>query len=66
MFGLGVTELVFILLILVFFFGAKKIPLIARGLGGAIRNFKGELKEETLEDGDRDEPKLPPGDGEGG
>lgn len=64
MFGLGVGELALILLILVFFFGAKKIPLIARGLGGAIRNFKGELREDALEDGDRDEPKLPPGDGE--
>ena len=64
MFGLGVTELVFILLILVFLFGAKKIPLIARGLGGAIRNFKGELREETLEDKSGDEPKLPPGENE--
>ena len=64
MFGLGVTELVFILLILVFFFGAKKIPLIARGLGGAIRNFKGELREETPEIESGDDPKLPPGDGE--
>ncbi len=64
MFGLGVTELVFILLILVFFFGAKKIPLIARGLGGAIRNFKGELREDALEDDSGDEPRLPPGDGE--
>ncbi len=64
MFGLGVTELAFILLILVFFFGAKKIPLIARGLGGAIRNFKGELREETLEEKGGDEPKLPPGEDE--
>ena len=64
MFGLGVTELGFILLILVFFFGAKKIPLIARGLGGAIRNFKGELREEALEDDSGDKPKLPPGENE--
>ncbi len=63
MFGLGVTELAFILLILVFFFGAKKIPLIARGLGGAIRNFKGELREDELEDDSGDDPKLPPGEG---
>ena len=65
MFGLGVTELAFILLILVFFFGAKKIPLIARGLGGAIRNFKGEIKEDTIEGGNRDDEALPPGDDEG-
>ena len=24
-------------------FGAKKLPLLARGLGSGIRNFKGEL-----------------------
>ena len=33
-----------ILGLLVLVFGAKKIPLIARGLGQGIRNFKGELK----------------------
>lgn len=64
MFGLGVTELAFILLILVFFFGAKKIPLIARGLGGAIRNFKGEMRDDALEDSKGDEPRLPPGEDE--
>ena len=26
-------------------FGAKKLPMLARGLGTGIRNFKGELKE---------------------
>jgi sec-independent protein translocase protein TatA len=64
MFGLGVGELVLILLLLVFLFGAKRIPLIARGLGGAIRNFKGEVREDTPEIESGDEPKLPPGDGE--
>lgn len=44
MFGLGITELLLILGLLVLVFGAKKIPLIARGLGQGIRNFKGELK----------------------
>jgi sec-independent protein translocase protein TatA len=43
-FGLGITELLLILGLLVLVFGAKKIPLIARGLGQGIRNFKGEIK----------------------
>jgi sec-independent protein translocase protein TatA len=43
-FGLGITEILLILALLVLVFGAKKIPLIARGLGQGIRNFKGELK----------------------
>ena len=44
MFGLGITEILLIVGLLVLVFGAKKIPLIARGLGQGIRNFKGELK----------------------
>lgn len=44
MFGLGFTELLLIVGLIVLVFGAKKIPLIARGLGQGIRNFKGEIK----------------------
>lgn len=44
MFGLGITEILLIAALLVLVFGARKIPLIARGLGQGIRNFKGELK----------------------
>jgi sec-independent protein translocase protein TatA len=43
MFGLGVTELLLIVAMLVLIFGARKIPQIARGLGEGIRNFKGEI-----------------------
>ena len=56
MFGLGVMELALIIGALVLLFGAKRIPLIARGLGEGIRNFKTSIKEEEknageLEDG---------------
>ena len=44
MFGFGIGELLLIFGLLVLVFGAKKIPLIARGLGQGIRNFKGEIK----------------------
>lgn len=44
MFGLGIGEILLILALVVLVFGARKIPLIARGLGQGIRNFKGELK----------------------
>jgi sec-independent protein translocase protein TatA len=46
MLGLGIGEIVVILAILVLFFGARRIPEIARGMGEGIRNFKGGLKEE--------------------
>jgi sec-independent protein translocase protein TatA len=53
---IGFTEMVLIALVLLFFFGAKRIPEIAKGLGGGIKSFKAEMKEPE----DRD--RLPPGD----
>jgi sec-independent protein translocase protein TatA len=39
MFGLGVGELVLILVIAILFFGSKKIPALAKGMGQAITEF---------------------------
>ena len=39
MYGIGMQELLLILLVVVIF-GAKKLPEIGGGLGKAIRNFK--------------------------
>lgn len=50
MLGLGFGELILIVGLLVLIFGAKRIPLIARGIGHGIRNFKGELKGGSHED----------------
>ncbi len=57
MFGLGVTELLLIVAMLVLIFGARKIPLIARGIGEGIRNFKGEISapEDDDESGSGDD-----------
>ena len=48
--GLGPMELVIIVLALLLLFGAKRIPLIARGLGEGIRDFKRSLAGEDEED----------------
>ncbi|MEE9610692.1 MAG: twin-arginine translocase TatA/TatE family subunit [Desulfatiglandales bacterium] len=40
MFGLGTTELIIIGVIVFIIFGAKRIPEIGKGLGGALREFK--------------------------
>lgn len=51
--GLGATEAVLIFLAIVFLFGAKKIPELARGLGRGIREFKDATKEikDNIEEG---------------
>jgi sec-independent protein translocase protein TatA len=38
--GLGMQEVLLILVVLLIFFGARKIPEFARGLGQGIREFK--------------------------
>ena len=51
--GIRFTEIILILGMVVLFFGAKRIPMIGRGLGEGIRNFKVGMKEpERLEKGD--------------
>jgi len=51
--GLGATEAVLIFLAIVFLFGAKKIPELAKGLGKGIREFKDATKEmkDNIEEG---------------
>ena len=46
MFGIGMTELNIILVIILIIFGAGKLPEIGSGLGKAIRNFKGATSGE--------------------
>ena len=56
MFGLGPTELILVGVIVVVLFGAKRLPDIGKGLGGAIREFrtvKNELKSPDKETGEQ-------------
>jgi len=61
MMGMGTLEILLIVLVIVFFFGAKKLPDIGRGLGSGIRNFKGELKNAKSEEQERALPPEDPG-----
>ena len=45
MFGIGMQELLVILVIALVLFGAKKLPDVGSGLGRAIRNFKKAVVE---------------------
>jgi sec-independent protein translocase protein TatA len=40
MFGIGTQEIIFIVLIVLLFFGGRKIPELMKGLGKGVRNFK--------------------------
>ena len=43
MFGIGVQELIIVLVIALFVFGGKNLPRIGSDMGRAIRNFKSAL-----------------------
>jgi sec-independent protein translocase protein TatA len=46
MFGLGIGELIVILVILLLMFGSKKLPQLGESMGRAINSFKKGLKED--------------------
>ena len=49
MFGLGIQELLIILVIALVLFGPGKLPQIGSGLGKAIRDFKKGLSGDAAE-----------------
>jgi sec-independent protein translocase protein TatA len=61
MFGLGMPELLVILVIVLVIFGASKLPQIGKGLGQGIRNFKqatSEKPEEIASHAEDDKKKI--------
>ena len=46
MFGIGMQELLLILIVVLLIFGANKLPEIGGGLGRAIRNFRRASSDE--------------------
>jgi TatA/E family protein of Tat protein translocase len=56
MLGIGPTELIVVLVIALLIFGPKKLPELARSLGGGMREFKNSVTGNDRHD-------LPPADG---
>lgn len=62
--GIGPTQILIIVLILILLFGAKKLPDAARSLGRSMRVFRSEVKEmkheserDAIIDGEIESPK---------
>ena len=65
-FGIGVTEMIILLVVLLVFFGPKRLPEMGRSLGKGMREFK-----DSISGKDDDEPihkrystELPPAEAE--
>ena len=55
--GLGMPELIIILVIILIIFGAGKLPEIGAGLGKGIKNFKKATKKDPELEDNKEEPE---------
>ena len=62
--GLGIWELILILIIVVIVFGAGRLPELGSALGKGIRNFKKATNEPEPIDVTPEKPKLDQGESE--
>ena len=57
--GLGVPELAIIAVVVIFLFGAKKLPALGGAVGQSIKNFKKGIRdgEKQIDDADKEDVK---------
>jgi len=56
--GLGMQEIILIALIVLLFFGGRKIPELMKGLGKGVRSFKEGMNEINLNPDEGKEEKI--------
>ena len=56
--GLGMPELIIILVIILIIFGAGKLPEIGSGIGKGIKNFKKATRDAEITEDDKGPDKL--------
>ncbi len=57
--GIGMPELLIILVIILIIFGATKLPQIGDGLGKGIRNFKKGIKNSEIDLESKEPQEIP-------
>ncbi len=57
MFGLGTTELIIVLVVVMLVFGSSRLPKLARSLGQAQKEFKEGINEGAQDDDDEKKKK---------
>jgi len=62
MFGIGTTELLIVLGIVVVLFGARRLPELGSGVGKAIKNFKSGISGDDEIDVTPDKEKVTQGE----
>ena len=53
--GIGVTELIIVLVIVLVIFGPKRLPAMGRSLGSGMREFKDSITGKNKDDDDEED-----------
>lgn len=56
--GIGVTELIIVLVIVLVIFGPKRLPQMGRSLGSGMREFKDSISAKHKDDEEDEKPEL--------
>lgn len=64
MFHNPLTDALVVVVVVLLFFGPKRLPMLSRSIGDSIREFKGGINRSSQEDEKDDKPQLAGASGE--